>query len=163
MVERIVRSANTHGLDLATAMKAIVAVDLLQANVDRSRAATADALVVGGVDAGTAEHLAATWIRQQDFLLQPVPEGSVDFVVGNPPYIRLEAVPRARSDAYRRACTTMGGRADVYVGFYEHGLLALRAARRSASSAPIGGCVTRTAHTCVSWYPADGRSRRCCR
>lgn len=127
MVERIVRSANTHGRDLATATKAIVAVDLLQANVDRSRAATADALLVGGVDTGTAERLAATWIRQQDFLLQPVPQGSVDFVVGNPPYIRLEAVPRARSDAYRRACTTMGGRADVYVGFYEHGLLALRA------------------------------------
>jgi len=50
MVERIMRSAKTHGRDLATATKAIVAVDLLPANVDRSRAATADALVVGGVD-----------------------------------------------------------------------------------------------------------------
>jgi len=126
MVERLVRSANAHGHDLATAQQAIMAVDLLQANVDRSRAAAAEALVLGGVDAVAAGDLAATWIQRRDFLLQPPPERSIDFVVGNPPYIRLEAVPRARSDAYRQACTTMGGRADVYVGFYEHGLLALR-------------------------------------
>ena len=47
-------------------------------------------------------------------------------MVGNPPYIRLEAVPKERSDAYRRRASTMGGRADVYIGFYEHGLLSLR-------------------------------------
>jgi adenine-specific DNA-methyltransferase len=48
-------------------------------------------------------------------------------VIGNPPYIRLEAVPAARSEAYRRVCKTMGGRSDVYVGFFEVGLNALRA------------------------------------
>jgi hypothetical protein len=48
-----------------------------------------------------------------------------DFVIGNPPYIRLEDVPDARMNAYRRACPTMGGRADIYVGFYEVGLRSL--------------------------------------
>ena len=47
-------------------------------------------------------------------------------MVGNPPYIRLEDVPDERMDAYRRVCATMGGRADVYVGFYERGLRSLR-------------------------------------
>ena len=70
--------------------------------------------------------LASTWIRTGDFLLEPPAAQSVDFVVGNPPYVRLEAVARKRSDAYRLACKTMGGRADVYIGFYEHGLRALR-------------------------------------
>jgi hypothetical protein len=46
----------------------------------------------------------------------------VDFVVGNPPYIRLENVPRNVMDAYRRQCPTMRGRADIYVGFIERGL-----------------------------------------
>jgi hypothetical protein len=70
--------------------------------------------------------MARGWVQRRDFLLEPPIAESVDFVIGNPPYIRLEAVTQARSDAYRRACATMGGRADVYVGFYEHGLLSLR-------------------------------------
>jgi hypothetical protein len=46
--------------------------------------------------------------------------------VGNPPYIRLEDVPDARMHAYRAACPTMGGRADIYIGFYEVGLRSLK-------------------------------------
>lgn len=126
MVERLVESAAVHGRDLATATDAVLAIDLLEGNVDRSRAAVAEALVRGGIEPDTSSDLATAWVHRRDFLLQPPSARSVDFVVGNPPYIRLEAVPRERSDAYRRSCSTMGGRADVYVGFYEHGLLALR-------------------------------------
>ena len=43
-------------------------------------------------------------------------------VVGNPPYVRLEDVPAAVSAAYRSECSTMRGRADLYVGFFEKGL-----------------------------------------
>jgi hypothetical protein len=46
--------------------------------------------------------------------------------VGNPPYIRLESVPKDVMDAYRRQCLTMRGRADIYVGFVERGLDLLR-------------------------------------
>jgi adenine-specific DNA-methyltransferase len=126
MVERLQTSANQHGRDLTQAYDAILALDVLQSNVATSRAAIESALTAGGLDAPSSAALAAIWVHHGDFLLQPPPDGTVDYVVGNPPYIRLEAVPRARSDAYRRACMTMGGRADVYIGFYEHGLLALR-------------------------------------
>jgi len=85
-----------------------------------------EALHSAGVRRDIAEELADAWISQGDFLLEPPAEHSADFVVGNPPYVRLEAVPRDRSEAYRLACKTMGGRADVYIGFYEHGLRALR-------------------------------------
>jgi hypothetical protein len=125
-VERLVASAAAHGRDLAAAEDAVLAVDLLQGNVERSRDAVVDTLCLGGVDLDAARALSARWVQRRDFLLRPPAPRSADFVVGNPPYIRLEAVPKERSDAYRRACRTMGGRADVYVGFYEHGLLALR-------------------------------------
>ncbi len=126
MVERLRESARQHGRDPVEARDAILAFDLLQANVASSRTAVESALAAGGLDGTVAASLAAGWVQRRDFLLQPLPDASVDFVLGNPPYIRLEAVPRERLEAYRRACATMRGRADVYVGFYEHGLLALR-------------------------------------
>src|SRR5262245_53142511 len=126
MIERLGDSARLHGRDLSDAWGAIQAVDLIPANVELSRRAARESLVSAGVPADLAEELATAWVENGDFLLEPPAEKSVDFVVGNPPYVRLEAVARERSDAYRLACRTMGGRADVYVGFYEHGLRALR-------------------------------------
>lgn len=125
MVERLIESASNHGRDLATATDAVLAIDLLQGNVDLSRDAVASTLESGGVLPSAAGVLASAWVHRRDFLLEPPAPRTANFVVGNPPYIRLEAVPRERSDAYRRSCNTMGGRADVYVGFYEHALLAL--------------------------------------
>lgn len=126
MIERIVESARLYGRDLTGAHTALSATDLVPENAGQSRQAARVTLGNAGVLPKVAEDLAEHWIRSGDFLLEPPVERSADFVVGNPPYVRLEAVPRERSDAYRIACATMGGRADVYVGFYEHGLKALR-------------------------------------
>jgi hypothetical protein len=126
MIERLMDSARLQGRDLKDAQGALVATDLLPRNVALSLAAARETLESGGMQRNLAEKLASAWIRQGDFLLDPPTGGSVDYVVGNPPYVRLEAVSRDRSEAYRLACKTMGGRADVYVGFYEHGLRALR-------------------------------------
>lgn len=126
MIERLVDSARLHGRDLEDASTAIGAVDLIPQNVALSQAAARDALNSLDVPVELAAELALAWISTEDFLLDPPAEHSADFVVGNPPYVRLEAVARERSDAYRLACKTMGGRADVYIGFYEHGLRALR-------------------------------------
>jgi adenine-specific DNA-methyltransferase len=126
MIERLIDSAHQHDRNLAEAHSAIVATDLLPRNAYLSRGVALEAMASASVPARVAEELAEVWIRDGDFLLEPPAERSADFVVGNPPYVRLEAVPRERSEAYRFACKTMGGRADVYVGFYEHGLRALR-------------------------------------
>jgi hypothetical protein len=64
-------------------------------------------------------------VSRGDYLLQSEDDQRADYVVGNPPYIRLEDVPDDRMAAYRRARPTMGGRADVYVGFYEAALQSL--------------------------------------
>jgi adenine-specific DNA-methyltransferase len=125
MIERLMDSARLHGRDLKEARGALVATDLIPRNVVLSQAIARETLQSGGIRQNVAQKLAEAWIGQGDFLLEPPGERSVDYVVGNPPYVRLEAVPRDRSEAYRLACKTMGGRADVYIGFYEHGLRAL--------------------------------------
>ena len=66
--------------------------------------------------------MARAWITTGDFLLHEHSAGFADYVVGNPPYIRLESISRHVVDEYRRVCPTMRGRADIYVGFFERGL-----------------------------------------
>lgn len=126
MVERLVQSCESHGRSITEAAEAIRAFDLLGDNAALAAKAAATQLVEAGVDDGTAWELAEGWVTAGDFLLTNHVEQSVDFVLGNPPYIRLENLPADRNAAYRRACTTMRGRSDIFVGFIEMGLRLLR-------------------------------------
>lgn len=127
VVERLVESSQAHGHELRSLGSALRAFDLLEANAQRARKAVTQLLIDHGLELGEAEDLAGEWIATGDFLLQPHEPESADYVVGNPPYIRLENVPRQTMDAYRRTCPTMRGRADIYVGFIERGLDLLKA------------------------------------
>jgi hypothetical protein len=122
IVERLIESSQEHDRDLRSLGSAIRAFDLLQANAQRARKAVTELLMSNGLDDAEAEALAGEWVTTGDFLLQPRDPASTDYVVGNPPYLRLESVPRPVMDAYRRTCPTMRGRADIYVGFIERGL-----------------------------------------
>jgi adenine-specific DNA-methyltransferase len=126
MIERLIASAARWNAPVCDLTDCIRAFDLLQGNVAASRRRARDLLIELDVDELTASRLSEAWIEQRDFLLSAPEDEAFDTIVGNPPYIRLEAVPRQRSAAYRRACPTMGGRADVYIGFYEHALRLLR-------------------------------------
>lgn len=126
MVERLSRSCRLHGRNIAEAAGAIRACDLQPAHVAESRRVAEERMLADGWATDEAHALARDWVVHDDFLLGFHEVGTADFVIGNPPYIRLEAVPAPRSEAYRRACPTMGGRSDVYVGFFEVGLNALR-------------------------------------
>ena len=44
------------------------------------------------VESQLAEHLAASWVRAGDYLLEST-SVEADFVIGNPPYVRLEDIP----------------------------------------------------------------------
>lgn len=126
IVDRLVESANRHGRALDSLGDAIRAFDVLDANAKLARKAAGLKLQESGVDLVTAEAMATQWVTTDDFLLHPHERGSADVVVGNPPYIRLESVDNRRMLAYRSTCTTMRGRADIYVGFFELGLELLR-------------------------------------
>lgn len=125
MVERLVASCAAHGHDLQDAHDAIEAVDINPSSVSGARRAVVDRLSRGGLEQRAARTLARRWIRRSDFLLPGPEPGRFDFVVGNPPYVRLEQIPSAQSAAYRERWRTMTGRADLYVGFIEAGLDAL--------------------------------------
>lgn len=127
MIDRLIESHRRHGGDLGGAASVIRACDLQPGHVSTCRALVAERLTAAGVAIADAQLLAEAWVSHDDFLLGSREIGAADFVLGNPPYIRLEAVPTAISDAYRRACQTMAGRSDVFVGFFEVGLKSLKA------------------------------------
>ncbi|MFG2711759.1 Eco57I restriction-modification methylase domain-containing protein [Streptomyces goshikiensis] len=126
ITERLSASCRLHSRSIGEAVDAISAYDLLARNVRDSRRLVTQHLLAEGWSEDDATKLAKSWINQGDYLLQRKPERNADHVVGNPPYIRLEDVPADRMKAYRSACGVMGGRADVYIGFYEIGLKSLK-------------------------------------
>ncbi|MEE1762938.1 Eco57I restriction-modification methylase domain-containing protein [Streptomyces sp. SP18BB07] len=126
VASRISASCRAHNRPIADALAAVRALDLLERNVKQSRAVIEKQLVDEGWQAEEAQRVAAAWVEEGDYLLQSDADHRADYVVGNPPYIRLEDVPDHRMAAYRSACPTMGGRADIYVGFYEIALQSLK-------------------------------------
>ncbi|MEU3452402.1 Eco57I restriction-modification methylase domain-containing protein [Micromonospora sp. NPDC006766] len=126
MAARVSASCRKHDRPLLDAKRALRAFDLLAPNVAASRRLIRQVLVDEGWSLAEAGEVAAAWVRQGDYLLEMQVAGGVDFVVGNPPYVRLEDVPADRMLAYRAACPTMTGRSDLYVGFYERGLRSLK-------------------------------------
>jgi adenine-specific DNA-methyltransferase len=95
--------------------------DLQAEQVETSKRLVVSQLTRAGCPLVDARSLAGSWLHVGDFLLADHRQG-VDLVVGNPPYIRIEDIPAPLLAAYRVACPTMVGRADIFVGFYEHGL-----------------------------------------
>lgn len=126
LVRRLSASCQRWNRPITAAAGSLRAFDLLPANVERSRKLVSRVLVDDGWPADAAEALAVEWVQVSDFLLRPLQTGTVDLVVGNPPYVRLEDVPDARMRAYRNACRTMTGRSDLYVGFFERALHSLK-------------------------------------
>lgn len=122
IVDRLIESGIRHAQGLRSIGDAVRAFDLLDANAEKARKAVALRLHEAGLAEEEAAETAKRWITTGDFLLHDHLPGDADFVVGNPPYIRLESVPRPIMDAYRRLCPTMRGRSDIYVGFVERGL-----------------------------------------
>jgi adenine-specific DNA-methyltransferase len=126
IAERVSASCRVHGHSLPDALDAVRAFDLLKRNVQASQDIVTEQLLAQGWEPSQIEKIVYAWIGQGDYLLHEHEPRSVDFVVGNPPYIRLEDVPDAQTSAYRSTCSTMGGRADIYIGFYEVGLRSLK-------------------------------------
>ncbi|WP_433346655.1 Eco57I restriction-modification methylase domain-containing protein [Micromonospora sp. CA-111912] len=126
MAARISASCRKHDRPLLDAKHALRAFDLLTPNVLASRRLVQGVLLEEGWSLAEAREVATAWVRQCDYLLDVELDEGVDFVMGNPPYVRLEDVPADRMLAYRAACPTMTGRSDLYVGFYERGLRSLK-------------------------------------
>ncbi len=122
MIDRLVASCAVHGRPLADCQSSLAAFDVADTNVERARKLAVTRRVDAGLEVDTAGSLAEHWVHTSDFPLHDHFEpGTADFVLGNPPYVRLEDVPSHLSAAYRAACSTMRGRSDLCVGFIERG------------------------------------------
>ena len=52
--------------------------------------------------------------------------GGFDVVIGNPPYVRIQSLPREEADYYRKVYKTASGSFDIYVLFIERALTLLK-------------------------------------
>lgn len=122
VVSRLIQSALRHKYELSSLGGAIRAYEVQPESVRISRELCADLLSQAGMPRNEASRLAAGWVRQADFLLADLGERPADVIVGNPPYIRYDDLEESVAAAYRRRWSTMKGRGDIYVGFYERSL-----------------------------------------
>lgn len=121
IIQRLTESARLYGRGSSELSDCVRAFELVDGNAELAKKAVEVSLEESGTPIAQAKELAAGWIRTGDFLLDSEVQ-SADFVVGNPPYVRLESVPPATMARYRSRLRTMRGRSDLYVGFIERGL-----------------------------------------
>jgi adenine-specific DNA-methyltransferase len=98
-------------------------IDVKVASALRQRCG--DALRDAGVSGPKAAMLARYWVRHGDFLEARI-HSRFSHVVGNPPYIRWDAIPAELRNLYRARFGSFKQRADLYVAFIESSLRLLR-------------------------------------
>ncbi len=126
MVRRLVESCKCHGTPITEATKAIGAFEIDPEAAERAVEVVYTTLIDLGVQSATAITLARSWIKTEDFLETSLGFPIADFVIGNPPYIRLEEIPESKAAFYRNGYSTMRGRADIYVAFFQAALQQLK-------------------------------------
>lgn len=107
--------------DLEELSEAIRACDVNSGFVEQARAGVAKQLHDAGCPAGRASELSVHWIEHADFLLKVWRE-KFDYVIGNPPYVRIEDIPTEVMSRYRELYPLCIERADLYIAFFEQGL-----------------------------------------
>lgn len=112
MVERLAESCRILGNPISASLNSLIAYEVDEASAERARLLAASVLMRKGIQRSAAEALARGWVRTADYLLE-APNIAADFVVGNPPYVRLEEIPEERAWLYRKGYSTMCGRADL--------------------------------------------------
>ena len=128
MIRRLSGSCRRQGRSLRDCSESLAAFDMDPEAVTASRKRAEAVLVDCGWDPEESRKVAEGWVREADFLLDEdldflrLAGGGAGFVLGNPPYVRLEAINPEVAETYRKRYGAMTGRADLYVGFYERAL-----------------------------------------
>ena len=112
---RLMDSARQFGFDAQAAfVNCVYGYDIVEEKIQRCWQRLSDM----GLDP-TDSHICVG-----DFLSARVPE--VDFVVGNPPYVRYENIPAEQLDYIKSTFPTFHYRADLYIPFFEKTLRLLK-------------------------------------
>lgn len=126
MVRRLVVSCRIHDIPFDKAAGALQAFEIDPVAGERAVETVRSTLVSLKVPSTTATKLARQWIKVGDFLEASLCFPIADFVIGNPPYIRLEEIPKKKAEMYRSRFSAMRGRSDIYIAFYQAALMQLK-------------------------------------
>lgn len=126
-VERLMESLRNQGIRPGAEIlkDSIRAVELHIGSFEKTKAALKKILQNNGMESAEADAVLGSWLVQGDFLLTAF-DLNFSHVVGNPPYIRQEAVPSVLMNEYRRRFDTIYDRADIYIPFIEYSLRLLQ-------------------------------------
>ncbi len=127
MIRRLSASCRRLRRPLEDCSASLAAFDLDPEAVGASTKRAEAVLIDCGWGAEESQEVARGWVRQGDFLLEASLNllkfvGGAGFVLGNPPYVRLESINPEVATAYRKLYKSMTGRADLYIGFFERAL-----------------------------------------
>lgn len=117
-VQRLLLSQVWQLDDLASRIRA---VEVNLASIVECRRRLDELLATHDFSFKAREKLLDSWLIHGDFLVCEL-DGHFTHVIGNPPYVRQEALPNALLKLYRSRFETMYDRADLYVPFFERGL-----------------------------------------
>lgn len=121
LIPKLVRQCIKHHISpdaLRPIVRAFEIDPILAASLRRKCAA---ALHASGLREFIATRVARSWIKNRDFLETEF-KTTFSHIVGNPPYIRWDAVPIHLREAYKQRFTSFRRRADLYVAFIEKSL-----------------------------------------
>ncbi len=107
--------------DLAILLPCVHAIEVNLQALSICRERLSNLLKQYGWRATQVRQLLDTWLLQADFLTVAL-DGGFTHIVGNPPYIRLEALPKELLQLYRSRWRSLYDRADLYVAFIERSL-----------------------------------------
>lgn len=108
-------SGQNHRADLASAIRA---VEIHRDSVAATRSKLEFLMAKHSLSKTDTVALLDSWIVEGDFLLTNL-DGSFTHAIGNPPYVRQEAIPEELLAEYRSRYSTIYDRADLYVPFIE--------------------------------------------
>lgn len=131
---RLVRSCGASP-SVSDVADCILAIEKHEAAAAVCRERLYEALLDEGVRRKTADVLIRGWVTVGDFLDRSF-DRTFDFVVGNPPYVRQEAIPKVDVERYRVEFDCFYDRADLYVAFFEKALKLLSRQGRLALICP---------------------------
>ena len=103
----------------------LLAVDLVASSLVIAKKKVETLLEARGYSIIEITSLLDQWFLLSDFLLADIAP-NFTYVIGNPPYVRVENIPKSLLSQYRRQFSTMTDRADLYIPFYEKCLSLLK-------------------------------------
>ncbi|NCB03140.1 MAG: hypothetical protein EOM67_13450, partial [Spirochaetia bacterium] len=110
IVDRLISSWKRHKEQTSSIVEDLTdsmrAVELHKETFHNTRESVLRKLIDAGVSSSEAKQLVGSWLIQGDFLLESQTE-KFDYIVGNPPYLRQEAIPEALLKEYRLRYKTM--------------------------------------------------------